>query len=262
MSPIAPRRRRRRPPPSTVSHERWLVSYADFITLLFAFFTTMYAISTVDAQKMSKMVVSMQTAFATSGLPADDSRLPRPGEASAVVQAPSADALLARELAATLGGDLVAVTMDERGVVISIKEAGSFATGSADLSPVARDVLGRLAERVRPLSNTLRIEGHTDDVPIRSGRYASNWELSTARATAVVQFFVQEGRLAPERLSAAGYGEFHGAVPNDSEANRARNRRVDVIVLNAATVQAQEPRRSAAAADRVGHASDERAIVP
>jgi chemotaxis protein MotB len=247
MKPAAPRRRRRSPP-AHVSHERWLVSYADFITLLFAFFTTMYAISTVDAQKMSKMVESMQTAFATSGVPAVDTRLPRPGpDSSDVPPAASPDAALARDLAATLGGDLVDVTVDERGVVISIREAGSFATGSADLSPVARDVLGRLAARVRDLSNTLRIEGHTDDVPIRSGRFASNWELSTARATAVVQYFVQEGGIAPDRLSAAGYGEFHARVPNDSDANRARNRRVDVVVLNAATVEAQEPRRSAAA---------------
>jgi len=245
MGPAAPRRRRRRSVPAHVSHERWLVSYADFITLLFAFFTTMYAISTVDAQKMNKMVESMQTAFATTGVPATDSRLPRPGDDEAVAAAPAEafEAALARELSATLGGDLVDVMVDERGVVISIKEAGSFTTGSADLSPVARDVLGRLAASVRALPNTLRIEGHTDDVPIRSGRFASNWELSTARATAVVQYFVQEGGIAPDRLSAAGYGEFHGRVPNDSEANRARNRRVDVIVLNAETVREEEPRR-------------------
>lgn len=235
------------------------MSYADFITLLFAFFTTMYAISTVDAQKMSKMVESMQTAFATTGLPATESRLPRPGDDGSVVAAPTEgfEVALARDLNATLGGDLVDVMVDERGVVISIKEAGSFTTGSADLSPVARDVLSRLAATVRNLPNTLRIEGHTDDVPIRSGRFASNWELSTARATAVVQFLVQEGGLAPDRLSAAGYGEFRARVPNDGEANRARNRRVDIIVLNASTAREEEPRRLAADA-----ASDSAAAVP
>jgi chemotaxis protein MotB len=240
-----PQRRRRRTTASTVSHERWLVSYADFITLLFAFFTTMYAISTVDAQKMSKMVLSMQTAFATSGDPVRLSLL-----AQAAGQGPTLgstkleegfEASLARELATTLGGDLVDVSVDERGVVVSIKEAGTFPTGSAELSPAARDVLAKVAASVRHLSNGLRVEGHTDDVPIRGGRFATNWELSTARATAVVSFFIEEGGIGPDRLSAAGYGEFRPRVPNEDDASRARNRRVDVVILNAETSRSEEP---------------------
>lgn len=241
-------RRRRRASPPHVNHERWLVSYADFITLLFALFTTMYAISTVDAQKMSKMVESMQTAFATADSP---HRHPTPPQATAQTpRAPRADSVeanLARELSTTLGGDLVDVSVDERGVVVSIKEAGSFPTGSADLSPVARDVLDRIVDAVRDVRNGLRVEGHTDDVPIRGGRFASNWELSTARATAVVQHLVTQGGLGPDRLSAAGYGEYKGRHPNDTDANRARNRRVDIVVLNAATTRQEEPLVSAAA---------------
>ena len=218
------------------------MSYADFITLLFAFFTTMYAISTVDAQKMSKMVESMQTAFATSGTPDRiSSGSGSPGDGTTLATPESFEASLARQLSTTLGGDLVDVSVDERGVVVSIKEAGSFTTGSADLSPVARDVLDRIAATVADAPNGVRVEGHTDDVPIRGGPFASNWELSTARATAVVQHLVNVGGLGPDRLSAAGYGEYRGRNPNDTDANRARNRRVDIVVLNAETTRQEEP---------------------
>jgi len=236
------RRRRRASSAPHVSHERWLVSYADFITLLFAFFTTLYAISTVDAQKMTKMVTSMQSAFANAGVPDIVAAGARTGDRVLGPTKEGVDASLARELSASLGGELVDVMLDERGVVVSIKEAGSFQTGSADLSPVALEVLGRLATTLRALPNTLRVEGHTDDVPIRSGRFASNWELSTARATAVVQYLAERGGVAPARLSAAGYGEFRGLAVNDSDANRARNRRVDVILLNPETALDEEPR--------------------
>ena len=88
---------------------------------------------------------------------------------------------------------------------------------------------------------SLRVEGHTDDVPIQTGRYASNWELSTARATTVVTYLLQDAGLAPERLSAAGYGEFHPRAPNTSPENRARNRRVDVVILRPETIASEEP---------------------
>lgn len=219
------------------------MSYADFITLLFAFFTTMYAISTVDAQKMSKMVESMQTAFTSSGRPAALST-PPPGvhhDGPTSRAGPSAEVALAESLSAALGGEFVDVAVDQRGVVVSIREGGSFQTGSADLSAVARDVLRRLAATIAGRPNAVRVEGHTDDVPIRSGRFGSNWELSTARATAVVQFLVQEGGLRPDRLSAAGYGEFRGRAANDTDANRGLNRRVDIVILNVETEAQEEP---------------------
>jgi chemotaxis protein MotB len=243
MTPPA-RRRRRATHGGHSSHERWLVSYADFITLLFAFFTTMYAISTVDAQKMSKMVTSMQTAFASSGRPFVEN--PEPAATDDVytggVLSEGLEEHLADVLRAELGGELVDVTTDRRGVVVSIREAGSFPTGSADLSSVARVVLERVASTMATARHAIRVEGHTDDVPIRSGRFSSNWELSTARATAVVDFLIQSG-LSPDRLSAAGYGEYRAREPNDSDSNRARNRRVDIVILNDETVRTEEPQR-------------------
>lgn len=227
------------------SHERWLVSYADFITLLFAFFTTMYAISTVDAQKLSSVVDSMQDAFDSPGAPAPQvDATPRPTGAPSAspLGAAERERLLAETLRRRFDGRAVDVDIDHRGIVVSMREAGSFPTGSADLSPVARDVLTELAATLGTDATTkLRVEGHTDDVPILTGRFASNWELSTARATSVVTYLVQQVGLTPQRLSAAGYGEYHPRVQNATEADRARNRRVDVVILNEATANAEEP---------------------
>lgn len=237
------RARRRRSSAPAASHERWLVSYADFITLLFAFFTTMYAISTVDAQKLSHMVDSMQIAFDRAG-PSAVGRGEAAG-ASTVAAAPrplGPTEALAERLRAKLGDRGVEVATDRRGVVVSLRESGSFATGSAELSAEARRVLADLAATIKAEGDVfLRVEGHTDDVPIQTGRYASNWELSTARATTVVTYLLQDAGLAPERLSAAGYGEFHPRAPNTSPENRARNRRVDVVILRPETIASEEP---------------------
>jgi chemotaxis protein MotB len=235
------RERRRRPQAVHASQERWLVSYADFITLLFAFFTTMYAISTVDARKLSSMVDSMQTAFDSEGVPRPGAPNPK---AAAVTELSTADRerALARLLRERLDRTAVDVEIDRRGIVVSMREAGSFPTGSSDLSDVAPQVLTDLAAMVGDdAAMKLRVEGHTDDVPIQTGRFASNWELSTARATSVVTYLVQEVGLTPARLSAAGYGEFHPRVANASDADRARNRRVDIVILNEGTAAAEEP---------------------
>jgi chemotaxis protein MotB len=125
--------------------------------------------------------------------------------------------------------------------VVSIREAGTFGVGSAELSDAARSVLGEVADALADVDHPVRIEGHTDDVPIRTAKYKSNWELSTARATNVVSFFVEDRGLPPSRFSAAGYGEFRPRAANDSGANRAANRRVDIVILNDATRLAEEP---------------------
>jgi chemotaxis protein MotB len=107
----------------------------------------------------------------------------------------------------------------------------AFPVGSNEVSPAALGMIGKIAETVRSVPNSIRIEGHTDDVPIRTAKYGSNWELSTARAAAVVAYLIQDVGIQPSRLSAAGYGEFHPRVANDSAENRARNRRIDIIIL-------------------------------
>ncbi|MDP1569126.1 MAG: flagellar motor protein MotB [Vicinamibacterales bacterium] len=241
------RRERRRRQESHGGHERWLVSYADFITLLFAFFTMMYAMSTVDAQKFKAIASSMQVAFDKGGgappaglnaiMPADKGV----GEGGIEDGMAALQQQMTERLAEAIALNQVGLERDGRGLVISIREAGSFGVGSADLSTAAADVLARIGEVLATAPHAVRVEGHTDNVPINTARFRSNWELSTARATNVIAYLVQQQRVDARRMSASGYGEFHPRVPNDDEAGRARNRRVDIVVLNPDIARAQEP---------------------
>jgi chemotaxis protein MotB len=126
-------------------------------------------------------------------------------------------------------------------VVISLPETGSFPPGRAELSLSARVAMLELAGELRGLPNLVRVEGHTDDVPIRTAEFASNWDLSTARATRVVRFLIEEGRMDPARLAAAGYAEHRPRRPNDSLESRARNRRVDIVVLDESSAGREDP---------------------
>lgn len=241
------------------SQDRWLVSYADLMTLLFAFFTVMYGISTVDADKLAPAASSIQNAFSTESVvePIASERGTSLETSSPIVAAepvvPASSSTLSDvrqrlsvELADAIGSGRLEIVDDPRGLVLSLPVEATFAVGSSDVQADALSLIARLAATVRPLGNALRIEGHTDDVPIHTEKYGSNWELSTARASAVVAFLVNKANIEPARLSAAGYGEFHPRVANDSPANRARNRRVDIVVLNFSTGR-EEPSSKVAA---------------
>jgi chemotaxis protein MotB len=218
------RRQLSHPNPSglRVSGDRWLFGYADVVTLLFACFATLYAGSLAGAKAAAPET-----------------------EVDPVPVTLAAPEVHAPDLAALLGDavDLPGVEMisNIRGLVISLPEASSFPAGRAELSPVAMGAMRELATRLRTLPNQIRVEGHTDDLPIATSLFRSNWELSTARATRVVQFLIDEGRLGPERLSAAGYAEHRPKLPNASAAARARNRRVDIVVLDPSVASREEP---------------------
>jgi chemotaxis protein MotB len=234
-----------------VNHDRWLVSYSDFITLLFAVFATMYALSAVDAKKFAEIAKSLQQAF-QGGIPAKANRQllvakphdPKLGKTTGPggsIGLGEVREQLTKRLAEAIAANQVAIELDPRGLVISIREAGAFAAASADLSDSAQDILGAVGDALSGIANHVRIEGHTDDVPIHTERYASNWELSTSRATTVVRFLLIRSGLPPERFSAAGYAEYYPRVPNTSPENRARNRRVDIIILTPSTQSSEEP---------------------
>jgi chemotaxis protein MotB len=245
-----PARRKRRRLVEPANHERWLISYADFVTLLFAFFVTMYAISRVDAQKLSAMVESMQVAFTPGAASAAKVIAVLPGTAAAGKPAVMSGNLGLKELRARLAAQLAAqgvqdwvdLDIDERGLVVSIRDVGAFSVGSADLSIDARALLRNIGTVLAGLDNQIRIEGHTDDVPIHTSRFGSNWQLSTNRATTVIAFLLENTKLQPWRVSAAGYAEYRPRVPNTSEAGRLLNRRVDLVVLNPTTQSIEEPR--------------------
>ncbi|MCX8048634.1 MAG: flagellar motor protein MotD [Methylohalobius sp.] len=238
-------RRRKVRPEEEEKLERWLVSYADFITLLFAFFVVMYAISIVNKGDFKVLSESLDQAF--QARPEEGRKVPEPiqvGETprrldSAILEAAQEAARLREAasrieevLAPYIDQELVAVEHNEFWIAVEMKSAILFASGSAELSPEASSVLAKLAEVVRELpDNPVYIEGHTDNVPIETARFPSNWELSAARSASVVRRLIEHG-VNPARLAAVGFGEHHPVADNAEESGRYRNRRV-VLVLQA-----------------------------
>jgi chemotaxis protein MotB len=254
------------------NHERWLVSYADFITLLFAFFTTLYAISTVDAQKVGKLAVSARESFHNNLFsPGSREMSLNPGAGNyqssrevlksidlrgtrtkddAILKAGSKRQLLSGEkelgrlkkeietiLSAEVQKGILHMQVEARGLVISLGEAGMYDSGSDMIKPEGKPMLDTIASSLAVLDNEIRVEGHTDNVPIRNSRFPSNWELSTARATGMLRYLVEKFSFRPEALSAGGYAEFRPAATNDTAEGRTRNRLVDIIVLNPAAAR-------------------------
>ncbi|HEY1731354.1 MAG TPA: flagellar motor protein MotB [Terriglobales bacterium] len=243
---------RRRGP--SISHDRWLVSYADFVTLLFAFFVVLYATSQVDKQKAVRLSDAIQSAFtelgvfqnggpnavSASGPPSADAAvsqrstpLSAPENAARQQELTAIRKELERALAPEIKQNNVALHMDADGLVVSLREMGFFDSGSANIKPEAENAVSRVALILREHACFVRIEGHTDNVPIHTAQFASNWELSTARATGLVKALIEQHDISPERLSAAGYAEFHPVSSNDSVKGRQLNRRVDVVILRA-----------------------------
>jgi chemotaxis protein MotB len=143
-------------------------------------------------------------------------------------------------LGANISKGIVRVHVEPRGLIISLGEKGVFDSGSDQIKPDGKALLDELATSLVSVGNHIRVEGHTDNVPISNSRFPSNWELSTARATVVLSYLIQSYGMRPEMLSAAGYAEFRPVVPNDTEEGKARNRRVDIIIMNPAAA-AMEP---------------------
>lgn len=233
---------RKKKHPEHVNHERWLVSYADFITLLFAFFVVMFASSQVDSKKVGRFSESFSKAVGIEVFPNSGSSVmpgaphPAPGE----TDGPHSDALppelegLKEELNKKKSegfADLAGLTLVTRRneLVLRLSDTVLFDSGDDKLKPKARDVMIALAGELRKRKLSVRVEGHTDDKPIRTFRFRSNWDLSTARATAVVTALAA-AQFEPDRLSAAGFAEFHPIVANDTPEHRATNRRVDLVV--------------------------------
>lgn len=222
------------------NHERWLVSYADFITLLFAFFVVMYAVSSVNEGKYKTLSESLVSAF-TNHKPIGHLsviELPFEKQVKEVVEDPPkvtdpirAYLKLANALQTLPAPDGVVVTSTSRGLNIRIKEDALFESGSSRIQPAVREFLDLVAGLVKGLPNFISIEGHTDSVPIRTAAFPSNWELAASRATTLVRYFIDVHGLAPERFSATSYAGYRPVASNDTPEGRSANRRVEIIVL-------------------------------
>jgi chemotaxis protein MotB len=223
--------------------ERWLLTYSDLITLLFVLFVVMYAISNTDVRKFTELAQSVSAAFNADVMQGQDAVSIMDGQTTTVQDQTydTGTSTVASDLRAItaqledyaigqgLGGE-VEVGMAPQGIVIRLNDALLFSSGRANLSTEALTLVGKIVAIVGPLPNDLRIEGNTDDQPPEGGLYADNWELSTARALAVLQAMVKLG-MAPDRLAAQGNAQYNPIVPNTDDASRTRNRRVDIVVL-------------------------------
>jgi len=216
-------------------HDRWLVSYADFVTLLLAFFVVMFAISSVNEGRYRVVSESLVKAFQTN----------QPEKAAGKDPSHTGMQALADDINQVLEPMVqdgrVRVTQSSRGLAVEITASVLFEPGQAELQPVSADILASVAKILAKSPNGLEVEGHTDDSPIASTIYPSNWELSSARASRVVRLFRSAG-VDPGRMVAVGYGEYRSIEANDTPEGRARNRRVTVVILPLETPAVGSPR--------------------
>ena len=233
------RKRRRNFENEEENADRWLLSYADFITLLFAFFTVMYALSTMNEAKYRALSESLSTAFAID-------RVNMPGDykstASSEGQGPITTSFMKffsedfKNVKATLSeletDEKLNVNLEARGVVVSMMDRNIFKSGSADILAQSFDILDNIADTLVGMPNSIKIEGHTDNIPISTKEFPSNWELSSKRALNILQYLVDEHGIEPGNISATGYAEFRPVTSNDTSEGRGKNRRVDIVILN------------------------------
>ena len=251
---------RRKYTASHASHERWLVSYADFITLLFAFFVVMFASAQTDKAKTKQVSDSVREALENGGVTAAIEQIlggtvNQKGQGNAKIRGPGGPEktgqqrevkgsvpaqaellpplqLLSQELQEEIKSGKVQVRLEPRGLVISLLQAAFFPSGGDTLDPNSFPSIAKVAAVLRDLPNPVRLEGYTDSVPIHTPRFGNNWELSVARSITMLDVLSSRCEIPAERFAVAGYADTAPVASNDTEEGRARNRRVDIVILN------------------------------
>lgn len=250
--------RKRKKPEEHENHERWLITYADLITLLMVFFVIMYSMSRVDMAKYAAMANSLSMVLQGQNASILDSPGPALIEGLSgkdVTEAAVAaeqlqleevksmvEEFLRQQEAEQASGkqgeqivnklsEYISIMEQERGLVISFKDALLFASGSDQINPAAASIIKQIGMSLVNIPNYIRVEGHTDNLPINSQKFPSNWELSVLRASNVVHILQSQAQIPPERLSIIGYGEYRPLIANENEKSRSLNRRVDIVIL-------------------------------
>jgi chemotaxis protein MotB len=250
------------------NHERWLVSYADFITLLFAFFVVMFASSQTDKGKAKQISDSVTEALEKGGVSSavheilggtvdergkGNAQMKGPGGSEPRIAEPqqvAAELLpslnyLTHSLQQEIKDGKIEVHLEPRGLVVSLRQATFFPSGEDTLNPATFDTIDKIAANIRSLPNSVRLEGHTDAIPIHTARFRSNWELSAARSIAMLELLSSRYKIPLQRMAIAGYADTVPKDSNDTVEGRAHNRRVDVVILYQRVVmkdpQAAEP---------------------
>lgn len=253
------------------SNERWLITYSDLITLLMIFFILMYTMSQVDAQKYAAVANSLSVVLTGQAMSVLDTQGPSLIEGLSGQDMPQnqdnveqgqldevkklvSEFIEAKDQEAQQGttnsqiiklSEHIIVYEQERGLVISFKDALLFPSGSDQLTPLAAEIIAEVGKTLVGLPNYIRVEGHTDNLPISTNRFASNWELSVMRSATVVHVLSEAAQIPAERLAIIGYGEYRPLVPNESESYRAMNRRVDIVILKKKYDYFEPPRMEA-----------------
>ena len=226
--------------------ERWLVSYADFITLLMVLFVVLYSMGQVNVEKYKQLAESMRTAFSLGGAAeVVDSQINQAGGTSedgtskpivvpGIPEGPTQSEEVAGQLTSMLStqnlGNQVSVQTNIEGVLISLSERLIFKNDQVELPAEALQVLDTIAEMLGPISNKVRLVGHTNNSPSTNPAYPTNWELSLARATTVAKYLINAG-VAPERFIISGQGEYAPVFPNDTDQHKEMNARVEIIII-------------------------------
>ena len=222
------------------NHERWLVSYADFITLLFAFFVVMYSVSSVNEGKFRVLRESLVSSFTNNKPVGELSLVNLPIQKSKQIQVieeqkPTDNIRsylkVANAITAAKIPQGVKITSTERGLNIRINDEALFSSGSASMNPQIQEFIDLIASLVKDLPNLIAVEGHTDNQPIHSAAFPSNWDLSTARANSLIRYLTEHHQLAANRFSSTGYAGTRPVESNDTPDGQAANRRVELIVL-------------------------------
>jgi chemotaxis protein MotB len=233
--------RRRKVHQAHANHERWVISYADFITLLFAFFVVMFATANADQGKARAVSEAVKAALSQSkeakvvemvkeAVEADKAGAGKPEDVKKEL-APVAK-LLREQLRPEIAKGQIELKMESRGLVISFRQAALFDSGADVVKPSAIESISKVAHAVVGIPNQVRLEGHTDNQPIHNDRFNNNWELSSARSIAMLQMMTTRFGIPVQRLAVAGYADVEPVASNDSDDGRARNRRVDVVILS------------------------------
>lgn len=234
---------------------KWLTTFNDLMTLLMVFFVLLFSMSSLDVKKLKYFQVSLQSGLGILKKGQDvevgmTETIPIPEAPTQEGVAPEEEEEITGETwevfpipeyttekeikdsIKALDSDLdIRVAYTKEGVVITLENTILFESAVADINPEAFPVLDKIATIIKKTSKPIRVEGHTDDDPISTEMFPSNWELSTARAVNVVRYFVESGKIPPQRLSAVGYGEAKPIFPNDTSEHKARNRRVEIVLM-------------------------------
>jgi chemotaxis protein MotB len=211
----------------------WLLTYSDMVTLLLCFFVMMMAFSTISQEKFYLMMTSIQSAFGIldKGKALDPAEMLGGGSYLELKRFEELAVRLSDYISLHQMEGKVRVSMDEKGLTIRFLDGVLFDVGKADLKEGVRAILDNIAALLIDIPNHICVEGHTDSMPINTEKFPSNWELSTARASMVIRYFIENFDIDPMRLSAAGYGEYRPVASNDTPEGRSLNRRVDIVIL-------------------------------